>query len=475
MDNVEIIVLAAGRGTRMLSSTPKVLHGLAGTALIEHVLAAANQVGAKSTNLVAGEDLDLLQQYITDPKINWVQQKEILGTGHATLQALDKIAADSTVLILYGDVPLIQPKTMQALLANAKDNNLALLTSFTDNPTGYGRIIRNDKQEIIAIVEEKDATEEQLQITEINTGILATSASNLSKWLPKLDTKNEQGEYYLTDIVAMAVADNITVNACYPSFAQEVQGVNTMADLTGLERFYQYNLANDLMASGVKVCDPYRIDIRGNLKFGTDVCIDINNVFVGEVTLGNGVYIGANCTIVDSIIGNGTTIASNSVIEGALIGGECNIGPFARVRPGTSLEDKVQIGNFVELKKAHLGQGSKANHLSYLGDTKIGKDVNIGAGTVTCNYDGKDKHTTTIADGAFVGSNSSLIAPVHLGEHAKVGAGSVISKAVPDGNLAVARSKQVNMPAKTPSADSSAKKAATTKAKATKARTATAG
>lgn len=443
--STEVVILAAGQGSRMKSALPKVLHRLAGKALVQHVIDTARGLGADRIHLVVGHGADQVRAQLSGDDLNWALQAQQLGTGHAVAQALPQVADDSVVLVLYGDVPLIQPQTLEQLLAVAREGQLGLVTVTLADPTGYGRIVRDDAGRIQAIVEHKDANEAQRRITEVNTGILAVSAERLKTWLPRLSNGNAQGEYYLTDIIAMAVAEQMTVTAVQPSCEQEVAGVNDRRQLADLERWYQRQRAEELMRQGVTLADPARFDLRGDLQCGQDVEIDVNVVLEGRVSIASGVRIGPNCVIRDSRIGPGVEILANSVIEGAEIGEGAHVGPFARLRPGTVLAAHSKIGNFVETKNAKVGEGSKINHLSYVGDAELGRDVNVGAGTITCNYDGANKHKTIIGDGVFVGSNSSLVAPVQLGEGATIGAGSTITKDVAAQQLAVARGLQRNI------------------------------
>lgn len=444
---LDVVILAAGQGSRMRSNIPKVLHEIAGKSMLLHVVDVAEKIGADSRHVVIGHGADLVKESLVGKNIKWSLQAEQKGTGHAVAQALPAIPDDSRVLILYGDVPLISSQTLEALLTNACADTLALLTVYLDQPTGYGRIIRDGNNNVIAIVEQKDATQEQLLVKEINTGIMSVSAKKLNQWLPRLKSNNAQGEYYLTDIVAMAVADSVAIKVCHAAHPMEVQGANTRSQLQLLERYYQGHLAEKLMATGATLADATRIDIRGNLLTGEDVFIDVNCVFEGDVVLGDRVTIGPNCHIIDSSIAESCEIKSNSVIEGASLASSCTIGPFARLRPGTVLAKGVKIGNFVETKKANIGEESKVSHLSYIGDAEIGRDVNVGAGTITCNYDGVNKYKTEIADNTFVGSNTSLVAPVKIGKGATIGAGSTITDNIADGELAVARAKQRNISA----------------------------
>ncbi|RRJ82628.1 bifunctional UDP-N-acetylglucosamine diphosphorylase/glucosamine-1-phosphate N-acetyltransferase GlmU [Aestuariirhabdus litorea] len=446
---VDIVILAAGQGSRMKSSLPKVLHGIAGKPMVQHVIERAEECvahfGSGRIHVVVGHGGDQVKQRLCALDLSWVEQSEQKGTGHAVAQALPEIAGADRVLVLYGDVPLTSSSSLIELVSSLDQAPLALLTVALDNPAGYGRIIRNQQGGVTAIVEHKDASPEQLLVNEVNTGILATTAANLQRWLPALRADNAQGEYYLTDTVAMAVAEGEQVVACNAPVEQEVQGVNNRQQLADLERWYQRRQAERLMAEGATLMDPARMDVRGHLSVGQDVVIDVNCVFEGEVTLEDGVIIGPNCVINGSRIGRGSHIKANSVLEQALVGECCEVGPFARLRPGTQLAAKAKIGNFVETKKAIVGKGSKINHLSYVGDAELGEAVNVGAGTITCNYDGVNKFKTQIKSGAFIGSNTSLVAPVTVGEGATTGAGSTITKSVEDGELAVARGRQRNL------------------------------
>ena len=437
----EVVILAAGQGTRMRSKLPKVLHPLAGKPMVSHVIDSAKKIQADAIHVVVGHGAEQVQQTLADNDLHWAIQQQQLGTGHAVAQAMPAIKPDSTVLIAYGDVPLIAAETLAKLVEAANDKTLSLLTVHLENPTGYGRIIRTSGA-ITAIVEQKDASEAQLLINEVNTGIMAVSAAKLNQWLPTLSANNAQGEYYLTDIIAMAVNDGMAVIAQHPQSAMQVEGANNRSQLAALERYYQQQQAQRLMTAGATLADPARIDVRGQLTIGEDIFIDINCVFIGDVSIADDVTIGPNCVIENSTIGAGTVIKANSVLENATVAEQCDIGPFARLRPGTVLANQAKVGNFVETKKAIIGEGSKVNHLTYIGDSNIGKEVNVGAGTITCNYDGANKSTTTIGDGAFIGSNSSLVAPVNIGSHATIGAGSTISGDVADRQLSVARSKQ---------------------------------
>ena len=443
--NLDVVVLAAGKGTRMRSDMPKVLHLLADKPLLGHVISAANSLKPTAIHIVVGHKAEDVEASFPGSPFKWVKQNEQLGTGHAVAQAMPRINNDSVVLILYGDVPLIKASTLKAMIEDVSKDQMSLLTVDLKNPDGYGRIVRDSNNSVAAIVEQKEATPDQLALTETNTGIMAVSAQQLSAWLPALSNSNTQGEYYLTDIIAIAAAEGVTVKAFHPDTEAEVQGVNDRVQLANLEREFQAEKAHQLLLQGVSLRDPKRLDIRGELIVGQDVSIDINVIFEGKVSIGNKVSIGPNCVITDSTIADNVEIKANSIIENAVIANDCAIGPFARIRPGTNLAAGVKIGNFVETKKVTIGAGSKVSHLTYLGDAKIGKDVNIGAGTITCNYDGVNKFVTEIDDGVFVGSNSSLVAPLSIGEKATIGAGSVISKNVAKDQLAIARGKQRNL------------------------------
>lgn len=440
-----VVTLAAGKGSRMKSDLPKVLHPLAGKPMLAHVLSSAAALGDAKLHVVIGHRAEQVKQQITGFDVNWALQTEQNGTGHAVAQAMPAVAADATVLVLYGDVPLIRTATLEKLLQTTKNNTLALLTVKLADPTGYGRIVRNAAQAIEAIIEHKDASVEQLAITEVNTGILAVSAAQLNEWLPKLSANNAQGEYYLTDIVAMAVSEGVAVEAIHPEDEFEVQGVNDRLQLAQLERVFQRQQADELLRQGVSLADPSRLDVRGSLTVGADVVIDVGCVFEGDVVLENGVHIGPYCVIKNSHIGADSHLQAYSHLDQAKLAAHCNVGPYARLRPGADLHNNAKVGNFCEVKKAIVGEGSKVNHLSYIGDAEIGKNANIGAGTITCNYDGVNKFNTQIGDNAFIGSNSALVAPVTIGANATVGAGSTVTKDVEAEQLAVARGKQRNI------------------------------
>ena len=436
-----VIILAAGKGTRMRSSLPKVLQPLAGRPLLGHVIETAKKLNADNIITIYGHGGDRVQTAFAQQDIKWVEQAEQLGTGHAVQMTLPVLPHDGVSLILSGDVPCINPVTLQKLLDATAETGIGLVTLTLLDANGYGRIVR-ENGEIQAIVEHKDASEEQRQIKEINTGIYAVSNAKLHQWLPNLSNDNAQGEYYLTDIVAMALADGIQVASVGPEQAFGVEGVNDRVQLAALERQFQSYQAKQLMQQGVHLIDPSRFDLRGNLTVGQDVRIDINVIIEGDCELGDNVEIGAGCIIKNSKIAAGTKVQPYSIFDSAIVGEDTQIGPFARLRPGAKLAAEVHIGNFVEVKNTSIGLGSKANHFTYLGDAEIGAGSNIGAGTITCNYDGANKFKTIIGDQAFIGSNSSLVAPVRIGKGATVGAGSTITRDVEDNSLAVERSKQ---------------------------------
>ncbi len=442
--NLAVVILAAGKGTRMKSDLPKVLHPIAGRPMVQHVVDAAGALNPDNTVLIYGHGGEAVRQAVTGSRLQWAEQAEQLGTGHAVAQALPHLEED-VVLVLYGDVPLIQPQTLRDFVARVDDQSLALMTLTLDDPSGYGRVIRDAEGKVQRVVEQKDASDDEKAVREINTGILACTRRFLNDSLPRLSNSNAQGEYYLTDLIAMAVDAGMEVVTEQPGHAWEVDGVNDRVQLARLERVYQRVRAEALMRDGVTLLDPARLDIRGRLQCGQDVTLDINTVLVGDVEIGDRVTVGPNCLIRNARIGSGTHIEANSVVDGAVVGEDCQVGPFARLRPGTELAAQAKVGNFVETKKAYVGEGSKVNHLTYIGDSRIGKGVNVGAGTITCNYDGVNKFQTVMKDGAFIGSNSSLVAPVTIGENATVGAGSVVTKDVPDQGLAVARGQQRNI------------------------------
>lgn len=439
-----VIILAAGKGTRMNSRLPKVLQPIAGKPLLAHVLQQAQHLAANRTIVVYGHGGDLVQKTFADQAIDWVEQAEQLGTGHAVKVTLPVLPTSGQSLILYGDVPLIQASTLRRL-QQAAHAGFAMLTSHLDHPDNYGRIKRDARGRVVQVVEQKDASAQELAIQEINTGIYCIDNAMLHRLLPQLNTQNAQGEYYLTDIVAMAAAEGIDIQTIQPELDFEIEGVNDRLQLSALERTFQLHQAQQLMKAGVTLFDPARFDLRGTLKVGQDVRIDINVIIEGDCSLGDGVQLGAGCVLKNTHIAAGTVVLPYSVFENSQIGANNSIGPFSRFRPNCVLADDVHVGNFVEVKNSHMAQGSKAGHLAYLGDAKIGQDSNIGAGTITCNYDGAYKHQTVIGDRAFIGSNSALVAPVSIGHGATVGAGSVITKDVPDQQLAVARGQQRNI------------------------------
>ncbi|RMH83065.1 UDP-N-acetylglucosamine diphosphorylase/glucosamine-1-phosphate N-acetyltransferase [Pseudomonas sp. AOB-7] len=442
--SLDIVILAAGQGTRMRSALPKVLHPVAGQSMLGHVIATARQLQPQGIHVVIGHGAERVRERLAADDLNFVLQAEQLGTGHAVAQALPALSAER-VLILYGDVPLIEAETLQRLLAKVADEQLALLTVDLVDPTGYGRIVRDAAGVVQAIVEHKDATPEQRQICEGNTGILAVPGKRLGDWLGRLSNSNAQGEYYLTDVIAMAVADGLLVATEQPQDAMEVQGANDRIQLAELERHYQQRAARRLMAQGVTLRDPARFDLRGEVTVGRDVLIDVNVILEGRVLIEDFVSIGPNCVIKDSTLRKGAIVKANSHLEGAELGEGADCGPFARLRPGARLGARAHVGNFVELKNAVLGEGAKAGHLSYLGDAEIGARTNIGAGTITCNYDGANKFRTVMGEDVFIGSNSALVAPVTLGDRATTGAGSTITADVPADTLAVGRAKQRNI------------------------------
>lgn len=442
MARLEVIILAAGQGTRMRSESPKVLHRLAGQPLLAHVVDAAEALQPAAVHVVYGHGGDQVRTALEHRSLHWAEQAEQLGTGHAVAQALPAVDPEAAVLVLYGDVPLIAADTLRPLAAAAAAGDVAVLTALLDDATGYGRIVRDDAGRVLRIVEQKDANAEELALREINTGIMAMPARRLADWLTRISNDNAQGEYYLTDIIALARGDDIGVDAVVARDNDEILGINDRVQLAHLERVYQSRAAERLMRAGVTLRDPARFDLRGELACGRDVIIDPNVIIEGTVRLGDRVRIGANCVLRDVVIGDDVTVEPMSVIEQAELAQGCQIGPFARIRPGTVLDRGAKVGNFVEVKKSHIGAGSKVNHLSYIGDTEMGTDVNIGAGTITCNYDGANKHRTVIGDGAFIGSDTQLVAPVSVGAGATVGAGSTITKDAPAEELTLSRSRQ---------------------------------
>jgi len=442
--SLDIVILAAGQGTRMRSALPKVLHPVAGKSMLGHVIDTARALQPQSIQVVIGHGAEQVRQRLTGDDLAFVIQAEQLGTGHAVAQALPNLSAER-VLILYGDVPLIEVETLQRLLQKVGPEQLTLLTVKLDDPTGYGRIVRDARGEVQAIVEHKDASDEQKAIREGNTGILAVPGNRVGEWLGRLSNSNAQGEYYLTDVIAMAVADGLRVATEQPLDAMEVQGANDRIQLAELERHYQLRAARRLMAQGVTLRDPARFDLRGEVDVGRDVLIDVNVILEGKVTIEDDVQIGPNCVIKDSTLRRGAIVKANSHLEGAVVGEGADCGPFARLRPGSVLGAKAHVGNFVELKNATLGDGAKAGHLSYLGDAEIGARTNIGAGTITCNYDGANKFRTVMGEDVFIGSNSSLVAPLNLGDGATTGAGSTITEDVPAHTLGLGRGRQRNI------------------------------
>jgi bifunctional UDP-N-acetylglucosamine pyrophosphorylase / glucosamine-1-phosphate N-acetyltransferase len=459
---LEVIILAAGKGTRMKSNTPKVLHQLGGKPLLTHVINTTQKLKVQKVHIVYGKDTSDLPKIFQKNKINWIKQPEQLGTADAVKHALNKVAVNRKILILYADVPLIKSETLQKLVTTVKKNEIAILTATLENPASYGRIFRDAEKNIVEIVEAKDASTEKLAIKEINSGIYCLPAKLLKKYLPKIKPHNAQKEYYLTDLIKLAHLDKVKILSVEPDTTFEIHGINDRSELAALERVYQKQIAEKLMQAGVTICDPNRFDARGNLKIAADVTIDINavlnevtlaaNCYVGPNTIlenvvaGKNTKIGANCVLRKVIIKDGVTVRENCVIENATLENECIVGPFSRIRPGTKISKNARVGNFVEIKNSTLGEKSKAPHLSYLGDSIIGKEVNIGAGTITCNYDGAYKHQTIIENGAFIGSNCQLVAPVKIGENATIGAGSTITENAPANKLTVARAKQVTVP-----------------------------
>lgn len=439
-----VVILAAGKGTRMYSELPKVLHLLAGKPMVQHVIDTAKSVGASDIHLVYGHGGDLLKEKLGEQNLNWVLQAEQLGTGHAMQQAAPHFQDDEDIIMLYGDVPLIAKDTLQRLIEAKPEGGIGLLTVILDNPTGYGRIIR-ENGEVVGIIEQKDATEEQRKIQEINTGIMVASGKDFKRWLSQLDNNNAQGEYYITDVIALAHKEGNKIETVHPSRLSEMEGVNNRLQLAALERIYQREQAEKLLLAGVMLIDPERFDIRGTLTHGRDIIIDTNVIIEGNVTLGNNVHIQSGCILKNCVIGDNSVISPYSVIENSELSAECTVGPFARLRPGAKLAAKAHVGNFVEMKNASLGVGSKAGHLTYLGDAQIGENVNIGAGTITCNYDGANKYKTIIGDDVFVGSDTQLIAPVSVANGATIGAGTTVTRDVNEGELVVSRVKQVHI------------------------------
>ncbi|MZI93850.1 bifunctional UDP-N-acetylglucosamine diphosphorylase/glucosamine-1-phosphate N-acetyltransferase GlmU [Vibrio sp. CAIM 722] len=436
------VILAAGKGTRMHSALPKVLHTLAGKPMVKHVIDTCSGLGVQNIHLVYGHGGDLMQQSLANESVNWVLQAEQLGTGHAVNQAAPHFSDDEKVLILYGDVPLISEQTLERMLDGQPAGGIGLLTVVMDNPMGYGRIVR-ENDSVVAIVEQKDATEEQKAIKEINTGVMVADGRDLKRWLSGLTNDNAQGEYYLTDIIAAAHQEGRLIQSIHPVQDSEVEGVNDRVQLAKLERIYQQEQANKLLVQGVMLRDPSRFDLRGELQCGKDIEIDVNVIIEGKVTLGDNVVIGAGCVLTDCEIDDNTLVRPYSVIENATVGEKCTVGPFSRLRPGAELSNDAHVGNFVEVKNARIGEGSKANHLTYVGDAEIGQRVNLGAGVITCNYDGANKHKTIIGDDVFVGSDTQLVAPVRVADGVTIGAGTTVTKDITnDGELVITRAKE---------------------------------
>jgi bifunctional UDP-N-acetylglucosamine pyrophosphorylase/glucosamine-1-phosphate N-acetyltransferase len=443
--NIDFIILAAGKGTRMGGNSPKVLANLAGKPMIQHLIDTVETFPNAKTSIIVGHKAKEVENNIfSEKKINYVLQKNQLGTAHAVKQAIPLLRKSSVSVVLYGDAPLVTRKTLNKLVNSAASGKLALLTYKKEDPSGYGRIVRGPKQNIVKIIEHKDAASKEREIKEVNSGILAVKTTTLQKLLPSIKNNNAAKEYYLTDLIEIANKHSIGVRATLCE-EHEVGGANSKQELHDLERSYQKRLAESLLAKDVLVSDTSRLDIRGNSQIGKGSFIDINNVFEGQNKIGKNVHIGPNCHIINSTIKDNTVVYSNTVIEDCEVGANCKLGPFSRIRGGSELTDGSELGNFVEANRSKIGKGSKAKHLTYLGDARLGQKVNVGAGTITCNYDGKNKHTTIIEDGTFIGSNSSLVAPLTLGEGSYTGAGSVITKNVPKGKLAVGRGKQVNL------------------------------
>ena len=441
---MNVVILAAGMGKRMQSDLPKVLHALAGKPLLSHVIDTARQLSPSRCCVVYGHGGDKVPTQLAADDLQFVLQEPQLGTGHAVMQAVSKLNEDQPTLVLYGDVPLTSVVTLRALTEKAGKDKLAILTIAMDDPTGYGRIVR-EQNKIVRIVEQKDATDLERQIREVNTGILVAPTRQLKDWLARLSNHNAQGEYYLTDIIALAVKDNVVIESTQPNHAWETLGVNSKVQLAELERIHQLNLAQQLLEQGVTLADPARIDIRGELHCARDVSIDVGCVFEGQVHISQGVSIGAYCVIKNSRIADNANIKPFTHIDEASVGSDSQIGPYARLRPGTTLASDVHVGNFVEIKNSEFGAHSKANHLAYVGDTTVGARVNIGAGTITCNYDGANKHRTVIEDDAFIGSDTQLVAPVTVGKGATIGAGTTLTKDAPPDSLTVSRAKQTTI------------------------------
>lgn len=441
MTQLSVVILAAGKGTRMYSDLPKVLHPVAGKPMVKHVIDTAKQLDAQQIHLIYGHGADLLKARLSEEPVNWVFQAEQLGTGHAMQQAAPFFADDENIVMLYGDAPLITKATLERLIAAKPENGIALLTVELENPTGYGRIIRENGS-VVAIVEQKDANEAQLKVKEVNTGVMVASGASFKKWLKNLNNNNAQGEYYITDVIAMANQEGFKVQAVQATEFMEVEGANNRLQLAALERFYQKREAEKLLLAGVTIIDPSRFDLRGTVTHGKDVQIDVNVILEGEIKLGNNVKIGAGCVLKNCEIGDNVEIKPYSVIEDSIVGAKSAIGPFSRLRPGAELAEETHIGNFVEIKKATIGKGSKVNHLTYVGDAEIGKECNIGAGVITCNYDGANKFKTIIGDNVFVGSDSQLIAPVTIASGSTIGAGATVTKDIAGNELVISRVPQ---------------------------------
>ncbi|MES1947587.1 glucosamine-1-phosphate N-acetyltransferase/UDP-N-acetylglucosamine pyrophosphorylase [Salinisphaera sp. C84B14] len=442
---LHIVVLAAGKGKRMRSALPKVLQPLGDRPLLKHVVEAAQTLDPEQIHVVYGHGAEQVQSALGYLEVNWVYQQQQLGTGHAVSQAIDDVPDDASVLVLYGDVPLVRAATLSHLVDAAASDALALLTVVLDDPAGYGRIRRDDENRVVGIVEDKDTSADERHIREVNTGLLCAQARHLRDWLSRLTNENTQGEYYLTDCIAMAAGDGVSIVAGQSGSIEETQGINDKRDLATAERLLQRRQAEALMDQGLTLRDPERFDLRGSLHIGRDCLIDVNAVIEGEVVLGEGVHIGPHCVLRNCTIGDHTQVLSHTVIEHANVGARCQIGPFARLRPDTELADRAKIGNFVETKKLRLGAGSKINHLSYVGDAVVGANVNIGAGVITCNYDGANKHVTTIGDDAFIGSDCQLVAPVSVERGATIGAGTTLTKTAPADTLTLSRAKQFSI------------------------------
>ena len=445
MSQLHVVILAAGQGKRMRSGLPKVLHQIGGQALLAHVVKSAGALEPEAIHVVYGHGGEQVRDALSQMKLHWAEQAERRGTGHAVAQALPAIADDAAVLVLYGDVPLVRPDTLRPVLEAARRGEVGLLSVMLDDPSGYGRIVRDPDGRVRSIVEDKDATADELAIREGNTGILAAPAARLKAWLSEVKDDNAQGEYYLTDVIGLAVSEGETVSVSKAPTPVEVMGVNDRVQLAELERAYQRRRVEELMLGGATLRDPARVDVRGEVNVGQDVTIDVNVILEGKVTLGDGVQVGPNTVIRDATIEAGAKVHANCVIEQAHVGPASQIGPYARLRPGADLADNVRIGNFVEVKNSRFGSGSKSNHLTYIGDTDVGEAVNVGAGTIVCNYDGVNKHRTVIGDRAFIGSGVELVAPVTVREGATIGAGSTITAEAPADKLTVARARQATL------------------------------